>query len=137
MFDRRNNRFSFILSKYYTTTREVNQNVIQIGNESAITLESQYLETSPLATSTRRIEKEDNDMQIREMVTSNVVSMNGIEEIRDVAHVHNYESNPLIDRENRHVGQTTTLGIVNKIWLWISSVFITYVVCLSIFPSIV
>jgi hypothetical protein len=31
---------------------------------------------------------------------------------------------------------TSTFYIISKIWVWIAVVFITFVVCLSVFPSI-
>ena len=81
-------------------------------------------------------EKEHNDMQIRQMISNGISSMNGSEDIRFTAPIIHSENNPLINIENHNVTQTTTFFIVKKIWLWICSIFITFVVCLSIFPSI-
>ena len=122
--------------KYYTTRREINQNDIQFNDELANTSESPYLETPSAATSKRKVEKEDSDMQIRELIANEVSSRNGAEDMRSTSPVYNVESNPLIDRENNNVGKANTLDIVYKIWLWVGSIFITYVVCLTIFPSI-
>ena len=63
-------------------------------------------------------------------------SRNGAEDMRSSSPVYNVESNPLIDRENNNVDEANILDIVHKIWLWVGSIFITYVVCLTIFPSI-
>ena len=46
------------------------------------------------------------------------------------------EDNPLINQQNEDVAQTSTFFIIRKIWVWIISVFITFVVCLSVFPSV-
>ena len=75
-------------------------------------------------------------MQIRELIANEVGSRNGAEDMRSTSPVYNVESNPLIDRENNNVDKANTLDIVYKIWLWVGSIFITYVVCLTIFPSI-
>ena len=48
----------------------------------------------------------------------------------------NSETNPLIVPENDADIQTSTLYIMSKIWVWIVSVFITFAVVLSVFPSI-
>ena len=99
-------------------------------------MEPQYLESSSLPTSTKITEQEHNDMQIRQMISNGISSMNGSEDIRFTAPIIHSENNPLINSENHNVTQTTTFFIVKKIWLWICSIFITFVVCLSIFPSI-
>ena len=75
-------------------------------------------------------------MQIRQMISNGVSSMNGTEDIRFTAAISNSENNPLINSDNHSLTQPTTFLIVRKIWLWIGSIFITFVVCLSIFPSI-
>ena len=48
------------------------------------------------------------------------------------------DHNPLINIEDSEIPQTLTsnLFIIRKIWVWIVSVFITFVICLSVFPSI-
>ena len=48
------------------------------------------------------------------------------------------DHNPLINMEDSEIAQTPTsnLFIIRKIWVWIVSVFITFVICLSVFPSI-
>ena len=94
------------------------------------------METPSVATSKRNAEIEDSDMQIREMIANEVSSRNGAEDMRSTSPVYNVERNPLIDHENNNVDEAKTLDIVYKIWLWIGSIFITYVVCLTIFPSI-
>ena len=99
-------------------------------------MESPYLETPSVATSKRNAEKEDSDMQIREMIANEVSSRNGAEDMRSTSPIYNVESNPLIDHENNNVDEANALNIVHKIWLWVGSVFITYVVCLTIFPGI-
>ena len=127
--------WSYVL-KYYTTRRETNQIDIQFNDELVGTSESQYLETPSAATSRRNVEKEDSDMQIREMSANEVSPRNGAEDMRSTSPVYNVESNPLIDHENNNVHEANTLDIVNRIWQWIGSIFITFVVCLTIFPSI-
>ena len=69
--------------------------------------------------------------------TSNDTSiMNGTGGIRNTGSGYHSENNPLIDIENHNGTQKSIFDIVRKIWIWIGSIFITYVVCLSIFPSI-
>ena len=48
------------------------------------------------------------------------------------------DHNPLINIEDSDIPQipTSNLFIIRKIWVWIVSVFITFVICLSVFPSI-
>ena len=46
------------------------------------------------------------------------------------------EGNPLINQQDVSQAQTSTFFIIRKIWVWIFSVFITFVVCLSVFPSV-
>ena len=122
--------------KYYVTRREINQNDIRFNDEFVNAMESPYLETPSVATSKRNAEKEDSDMQIREMIANEVSSRNGAEDMRSTSPIYNVESNPLIDHENNNVDEANALDIVYKIWLWVGSIFITYVVCLTIFPSI-
>ena len=45
------------------------------------------------------------------------------------------DDKPLINPETPPIPSSTWF-IIKKIWVWIVSVFITFVICLSIFPSI-
>ena len=123
-------------SQFYTSRREVNQNDIQFSGEFLDSSEIQYLESSSLTTSISTTVKDDNNMQIRQTTSNDTSYMNGPGGIRNTASVYHSENNPLIDIENHNGTQKSIFDIVRKIWIWIGSIFITYVVCLSIFPSI-
>ena len=123
-------------SQYYTSRREVNQNDIQFNGEFLEPSETQYLESSSLTTSIRTIVKDDDNMQIRQTTSNDTSYMNEPGGIRNTGSRCHSENNPLIDIENPNGTQKSIFDIFSKIWIWISSIFITYVVCLSIFPSI-
>ena len=58
-------------------------------------------------------------------------------------HDRNYETsvmssdtNPIVDFGGREISQTSTIEILTTVWPCILSVFITFMICLSVFPSI-
>ena len=58
-------------------------------------------------------------------------------------HDRNYETsvvssdtNPIVDDGVQEISQTTTVEILTTVWPWIASLFITFTICLSVFPSI-
>ena len=58
-------------------------------------------------------------------------------------HDRNYETsiissdtNPMVDVEVQEISQTSTAEILTTVWPWILSLFITFMICLSVFPSI-
>ena len=54
----------------------------------------------------------------------------------NVGHISNVESSLLITSDDKESEQTSTFAIISKIWVWIATIFITFVVCLSVFPSV-
>ena len=42
----------------------------------------------------------------------------------------------MITSDDKESEQTSTFAIISKIWVWIATIFITFVVCLSVFPSV-
>lgn len=53
-----------------------------------------------------------------------------------MGHISNVESSLLITSDDKESEQTSTFAIISKIWVWIATIFITFVVCLSVFPSV-
>ena len=54
----------------------------------------------------------------------------------NVGHISNVESTLLITSDDKESEPTSTFAIISKIWVWIATIFITFVVCLSVFPSV-
>ena len=46
------------------------------------------------------------------------------------------DTNPIVDVGVQEIFPTTTVEILSIVWPWIVSLFITFTICLSIFPSI-
>ena len=42
----------------------------------------------------------------------------------------------MVDVEVQEISQTSTVEILSTVWPWILSLFITFMICLSVFPSI-
>ena len=53
-----------------------------------------------------------------------------------MGHISNVDSTLLITSEDKESEQISTFAIISKIWVWIATIFITFVVCLSVFPSV-
>ena len=53
-----------------------------------------------------------------------------------MGHISNVESSLLITSDDKESEQTSTFAIISKIWVWIATIFVTFVVCLSVFPSV-
>ena len=58
-------------------------------------------------------------------------------------HDRNYETsiissdtNPIVDFGRQEISPTSTVEILTTVWPWILSLFITFMICLSVFPSI-
>ena len=58
-------------------------------------------------------------------------------------HDRNYETsvissdtNPIVDVGVQEISQKSTVEILTTVWPWIVSLFITFTICLSVFPSI-
>ena len=104
-------------------------------------IESLNNESSPIIRPTRPTTNDtmQNDRQIKDMAISSSRNNGSVEEeVNDSIPVSGPESSPLIVpvEENPPKTPTTTLFIVRKIWVWIVTVFITFTICLSIFPAV-
>ena len=62
---------------------------------------------------------------------------------QNIHHDRNYETsaissdtNPIVDVGVQEISQKSTVEILTTVWPWILSLFITFMICLSVFPSI-
>ena len=62
---------------------------------------------------------------------------------QNLHHDRNYETsvissdtNPIVDVGVQEISQKSTVEILTTVWPWILSLFITFMICLSVFPSI-
>ena len=46
------------------------------------------------------------------------------------------DTNPIVDVGAQEISQKSTVEILTTVWPWILSLFITFMICLSVFPSI-
>ena len=87
----------------------------------------------------RTLLTEHNNLQTKAMTSSSSLSqrhncMNGTY----YSPIIITESNQVNNCEDIPVPTTiSTIKIIRRIWVWIAVVFITFVVCLSVFPSII
>ena len=112
-----------------------------MNHEEEGIIESLNNETSPIIRPPRPTTNDtmQNDRQIKDMAVSSSRTNGSVElEVNDSIPISGPESNPLIVPEDEEPPkiQTTTLFIIRKIWVWIVTVFITFTICLSIFPAV-
>ena len=100
--------------QYYTEKDETsNKSSLNKAEEEEVLVESQSNGRSAFKGDTGNIQTDNN-----------------------VGHISNMESSLLITSDDKESEQTSTFAIISKIWVWIATIFITFVVCLSVFPSV-
>ena len=120
---------------------ETNDNTRQHNNESKALSETSisYLEPSDTKIAATNIGMDQNNLQIKQITSTSSLppGYNCVDGTYETPIIIS-ETNPLMNDETHPVVQTTsTFYIIRKIWVWIGVVFITFVVCLSIFPSVI
>ena len=81
-------------------------------------------------------ENDDSDnIQIPNGNPAIILSAN-YHDMRHETPVPNLEIDSTMELDARNIITTSTSYIISKIWIWILAVFITFIICLSVFPSI-
>ena len=122
--------------QHYTREIEVNEKKIVIENENEAIFESRYHEQSILTTNSTPLDRDQSSMQIKYTNSRAVSPAHTIEDTTYETPIITSDTNLLMNSENPEVTQTSTFYIIDKIWVWITVILITFVVCLSVFPSI-